>query len=435
MPSTSEHAIDVRDLGKCYRITAPVTAHNGKRRGFRMVTNPLRHLFQMLRKPREEELFWALRDVSFTVPHGEIIGLIGRNGAGKSTLLKILSRITAPTTGDATLHGRMTSLLEVGTGFHQELTGRENIFLSGMILGMRRAEVEARFDEIVEFAGIGPFLDTPVKRYSSGMYVRLGYAVAAHLHADILLIDEILAVGDYGFQQRCLGKMESLRHSGRTIIFVSHNMGMIQSLCNRVLWLEDGRIRAFGESNEICNAYKEQFRTHAKQLGWSDLREHPGRLKPEYGGLVEAWIEDGDQTRVENLPFGESITVCIRVQCPAGLARPRIGIQIENGSGIRVLHCDSLMLPDNAGMPDQLNKGVFRIVIERPTLLPGLYTLHSSLMGGDEVVDCVENTLQFGIHTGDCLGTGFALDPAKSIYFNPFRIRLESPDGTEIATT
>jgi len=203
----------------------------------------------------EVEEFWALKDVSFEIKQGERVGIIGRNGAGKSTLLKILSRITQPTSGKIHIRGRVASLLEVGTGFHPELSGRENIFLNGAILGMGKAEIKKKFDEIVAFSGVEKFLDTPVKRYSSGMYVRLAFAVAAHLEPEILIVDEVLAVGDAQFQKKCLGKMEEVGKEGRTVLFVSHNMGAIGKLCSSVLWLDAGRVEAQGESGDIIGKY------------------------------------------------------------------------------------------------------------------------------------------------------------------------------------
>ncbi len=202
------------------------------------------------------QIFWALQDVSFEVNHGEVIGIIGRNGAGKSTLLKILSRITEPTRGRAVLHGRVGALLEVGTGFHPELTGRENIYLNGAILGMRRREIERKFDEIVAFADIEKFIDTPAKHYSSGMYMRLAFAVAAHLEPEILIVDEVLAVGDAEFQKKCLGKMGEVAREGRTVILVSHQMNQIRKLCNRCLWLDGGKVRGFGGTQSTVGAYE-----------------------------------------------------------------------------------------------------------------------------------------------------------------------------------
>ncbi|MFC4677501.1 ABC transporter ATP-binding protein [Desulfovibrio legallii] len=230
--------ISVEGLGKSYTIR-----HEGQTR-YKSLREELFKLPQRLlqRRCQNQEEFWALKDVSFDVMPGDRVGIIGRNGAGKSTLLKLLSRITEPTTGRITLRGRVASLLEVGTGFHPELTGRENIFLNGAILGMSRAEVRRKFDEIVDFAGVEKFLDTPVKRYSSGMYVRLAFAVAAHLEPEILIVDEVLAVGDAEFQKKCLGKMEEVGKEGRTVLFVSHNMGAIQQLCSRALMLQHGSL-------------------------------------------------------------------------------------------------------------------------------------------------------------------------------------------------
>jgi homopolymeric O-antigen transport system ATP-binding protein len=212
------------------------------------------------------DLIWALKDVSFDVPEGKAVGIIGRNGAGKSTLLKILSRITKPTHGSVRVRGRVGSLLEVGTGFHPELTGRENIFLNGAIIGMRKAEIVRKFDEIVAFAEVEKFLDTPVKRYSSGMYVRLAFAVAAHLETEILVIDEVLAVGDVAFQRKCLGKIDDLSHSGRTVLFVSHNMQAVRSLCSHAIWLDQGQIRAVGRSADVIETYLD-VASRNEQLG------------------------------------------------------------------------------------------------------------------------------------------------------------------------
>ena len=223
----------------------------------------------------EVEEFWALKNVSFEVKRGEIVGIIGRNGAGKSTLLKILSRITEPTEGRVLVRGRIASLLEVGTGFHPELTGRENIFLNGAILGMTRREIRKKFDEIVAFAEVERFLDTPVKRYSSGMYMRLAFAVAAHLEPEILLVDEVLAVGDAAFQKKCLGKMGDVAKEGRTILFVSHNMTAVQSLCDRVVWLDDGRVVQQGDAGIIVTEYLQTAAESCLEQVWPDRDTAP----------------------------------------------------------------------------------------------------------------------------------------------------------------
>jgi lipopolysaccharide transport system ATP-binding protein len=237
----------------------------------RMLKSPL----SVFRRPKEET-FWALRDVSLEVRQGEVLGLIGRNGAGKTTLLKILSRITKPTTGWAEIHGRVGSLLEVGTGFHPELTGRENTFLSGAILGMGKSEITRKFDEIVAFAELEPFIDTPVKHYSSGMYVRLAFAVAAHLEPEILFVDEVLAVGDAAFQKKCLGKMSDVARQGRTIVFVSHNMTAMRRLASRVMWIEGGEIIGAGSAGEMIDRYLQKNTDSNLESRWDDERTAPG---------------------------------------------------------------------------------------------------------------------------------------------------------------
>ncbi|OGH88685.1 MAG: ABC transporter [Candidatus Magasanikbacteria bacterium RIFOXYC2_FULL_42_28] len=250
--------IEVNNLGKRYNI--------GERQGYVALRDVLANIIRAPQrwftgkvhgnKANDQNSFWALENINFQVEKGDVLGVIGRNGAGKSTLLKILSQITPPTTGEIKLRGRVGSLLEVGTGFHPELTGRENVFLNGAILGMKKNEIKKKFDAIVDFAGIEKFLDTPVKRYSSGMYVRLAFAVAAHLEPDILIVDEVLAVGDIDFQKKCLGRMKEVTtKEGRTVIFVSHNMGAIRGLCNRCILLEDGKIKSIGDTNRIVDEY------------------------------------------------------------------------------------------------------------------------------------------------------------------------------------
>jgi lipopolysaccharide transport system ATP-binding protein len=257
MKAETQPAITVEGLGKLYRLDHQLRQHESFRAALTsMALAPLRRFRQLQGTDESMEEFWALRNISFTVEAGEVVGIIGRNGAGKSTLLKILSRIVEPTEGRAVMRGRVASLLEVGTGFHPELSGRENIFLNGSILGMRRREIEAKFDEIVEFAEVEKFLDTPVKRYSSGMYVRLAFAVAAHLEPEILIVDEVLAVGDTQFQKKCIGKMKDIAGSGqRTVVFVSHNMGAVRALCSSCVYLLKGAIAAQGPVDTIINEY------------------------------------------------------------------------------------------------------------------------------------------------------------------------------------
>jgi len=256
----SDTVIKVEGLGKLYRIGSRQNDYRTLRDTITdAFTASFRRIKQIsnsdVRKP-DSDFIWALKDVSFEIKRGEVVGIIGRNGAGKSTLLKILSRITEPTEGYAEIHGRVGSLLEVGTGFHPELTGRENIYLNGAILGMKKAEIERKFDEIVAFAEVEKFIDTPVKHYSSGMYVRLAFAVAAHLEPEILLVDEVLAVGDLAFQKKCLGRMGDVAKRGRTVIFVSHQMNQIRRLCERVAWFDSGGLREIGSTSEVIGAYE-----------------------------------------------------------------------------------------------------------------------------------------------------------------------------------
>jgi lipopolysaccharide transport system ATP-binding protein len=272
----NEQAIIVENLSKRYRIGRRIENHRSAATGLQKLFSPFAYLVSTLREPEADEILWALKDVSFDVHRGEAIGVIGRNGAGKSTLLKILSRITEPTSGRAVINGRVGSLLEVGTGFHPELTGRENIYLSGAILGMKRSEIDRKFDEIVSFAETERFLDTPVKRYSSGMYVRLAFAVAAHLEPEILLVDEVLAVGDAAFQKKCLGKMGDVATEGRTVLFVSHNMVAVQNLCNRAIWLDNGQIIEQGETHQVVAKYLSLGSQSLSEQVWPDKETAPG---------------------------------------------------------------------------------------------------------------------------------------------------------------
>jgi lipopolysaccharide transport system ATP-binding protein len=295
--------IEVRGASKKYDITHMKGGYVALRD---VITNIVRSPFMFLKSKarqavglQKKEEFWALRDVSFSINKGEVVGVIGSNGAGKSTLLKILSQITPPTEGEVILRGRVGSLLEVGTGFHPELTGRENIFLNGAILGMKKKEIEKKFDDIVEFAGIEKFLDTPVKHYSSGMYVRLAFSVAAHMEPDILLVDEVLAVGDAEFQKKCLGKMDEItRKDGRTIMFVSHNMGAISELCSRCLLLEKGKIVKSGTPAEVIGFY-----TAPKETGSEVILENKNREV----NVKKIWLENESHEKISKTEMGEDI--------------------------------------------------------------------------------------------------------------------------------
>ncbi|MBI3852529.1 MAG: ABC transporter ATP-binding protein [Verrucomicrobia bacterium] len=354
---------------------------------------------------RTEE-FWALRAINFEVRQGEVVGIIGRNGAGKSTLLKILSRITEPTEGRVKVRGRIASLLEVGTGFHPELTGRENIFLNGAILGMSRVEIRKKFDEMVAFAEVEKFLDTPVKRYSSGMYVRLAFAVAAHLEPEILIVDEVLAVGDAEFQKKCLGKMQTVAgKEGRTVLFVSHNMPMVESLCGRIVMLEWGRLKQEGPPDQIIPLYLQQG--VANSPGAGDLRTHPGRRNSREPAVVRVWLETADHRGVDNVVMGQPVYFCFEFKCSSPVASPIFGFGIEDSMGRRVFSLNNLMTGNRTCTPEFAVQGVARLYVPQNPLLPGSYFLSVSLMEDVHAwVDFVEQALAFTVEPADVYGTG-----------------------------
>lgn len=304
----SNIAIRCEELGKQYRLGAtPQHRYKALRDVLAgAVTAPFRAAAALARgeRVRKEKPapFWALRDVSFDIEHGEVVGVIGRNGAGKSTLLKILSKITTPTTGRARIHGRVGSLLEVGSGFHPELSGRDNIYMNGAILGMTRREIERKFDEIVAFAEVEKFVDTPVKRYSSGMYLRLAFAVAAHLEPEILFVDEVLAVGDAAFQKKCLGKMNEVSRQGRTIIFVSHNMTALRNLCTRAIWLANGELVEDGEAGAVVANYLQRNSTSQLESVWDDPETAPGndRVRLHSVRVIPKSVDEAGQITVNS---------------------------------------------------------------------------------------------------------------------------------------
>jgi lipopolysaccharide transport system ATP-binding protein len=301
---TCDNVILVENFGKKYRIGSIQPRYHTLRDTLaEMVLKPVRGAQSLLHRngaPRKatDEIIWALRGVSFEIKCGEVVGVIGRNGAGKSTLLKLLSRITEPSEGYAEIRGRVGSLLEVGTGFHPELTGRENIFLNGSILGMRRAEIDSKFDEIVAFAEVEQFLDTQVKHYSSGMQMKLAFAVAAHLHPEILVIDEVLAVGDAVFQKKCLGKMGEVARQGRTVLFVSHNMSALQTLCSRAIWLRSGGVVEDGEATKVVSNYLKQSAGPSSESVWNDMDTAPGNDKVRLHRVRVIPRDDYDSTNI-----------------------------------------------------------------------------------------------------------------------------------------
>lgn len=332
-PSGGPLAVRAAGVGKLYRVGATQGAYR-----YRLLTEGVTDKLRG-RSPngstKSARTFWALRNVSFDVAEGEVVGIIGRNGAGKSTLLKILSRITAPTEGHIQVRGRVGSLLEVGTGFHPELTGRENIFLSGAVIGMRRAETVRQLDQIIDFSGVEKFIDTPIKRYSSGMYLRLAFAVAAHLQADILLVDEVLAVGDAEFQKKCLGKMAEIGATGRTVLFVSHSMPALLRLCPRVILLDRGGVVADGGSQEVVRSYLDSGLATAAERAWATVEEAPGddvaRLK-----TVRVRTEAGEVTEEVDIRRPIGIEVEYWHLSLDATSRPSVNIHLVNEDGIKL---------------------------------------------------------------------------------------------------
>jgi lipopolysaccharide transport system ATP-binding protein len=392
---SSDTAIEVHGLGKRFEIgTSPA--------GYQLLTETITQRVKSLgRRPPTRE-FWALRDINFEVKRGETFGIVGHNGAGKSTLLKILSRVTPPTEGRARLMGRVGALLEVGTGFHPELTGRENIFLNGAILNMKRREIASKFDEIVEFADIGPFLDTPVKRYSSGMQMRLAFAVAAHLEPEILIIDEVLSVGDAAFQEKSLGRMEAVAGEGRTVIFISHNLNAIRSLCDRAILLSGGRMEAEGDVSDVVDAYiggvmseaqqtlaERENRIGSGQLRYTDLRiERAGEVidSPATGKDFDVVIgyETHDGQPLERVNFGISITA-------HGDEKPVMNMYTET-TGFRAHHVP--------------RRGEIRCRVERCPLPAGEYYIDCWADIQGRMLDALHRAGDLTVGGGDYYGSG-----------------------------
>lgn len=392
-------AIRTEELSKLYRlgvITSRTVAQDFSRfmAKIRGRPDPFRKIGAINdRKTADDKSFvWALKDVSLDINKGDIVGIIGRNGAGKSTLLKILSRVTAPTTGIVKINGRIASLLEVGTGFHQELTGRENIFLNGSILGMTRSEIRKKFDEIVEFSGVGNYVDTPVKRYSSGMYVRLAFAVAAHLEPDILIIDEVLAVGDAEFQKKCIGKMQDVsRNEGRTVLFVSHNMGAVNNLCNSAILMENGKVRLSGSTSDVVSAYLSPVSSANNEAEFTDS-ESDAYLKRIFATQKNSEGTGGDM----NVKYPLTLTFEFAIR--NFIKGMSIAFSVYSGSGTKVFYSSSRI--DELLTEDSHRTGSFSADVEIPGmfLAPGNYYINASMqIENVQLFDFRENALSFTI--------------------------------------
>jgi len=358
---------------------------------------------------RVGDTVWALRDVSVEIEEGEVLGIIGGNGAGKSTLLKIISRVTGPTRGQIKIRGRVACLLEVGTGFHPELTGRENVFLNGAILGMTKPEVKRKFDEIVDFSGVEQYIDTPVKRYSSGMTVRLAFAVAAHLEPEILVVDEVLAVGDAAFQKKCLKRMDDATKGGRTVLFVSHNMGAMSALATRTLLLTSGQTKMLAETESVIQHYL----SSGAESGHVDLTAHPNRLSGMRSVLRSARLTDGNGALREAYYQGEDWFLDVCYDDLEGEVAAA-GMNITTFAGQRVGGLNTWMCPPGVG--ELPKSGTIRFHIPRLPLCPGMYAVAVSVSGRfNTLVDKTEAVLNFTVDKADFYGTGYILQTSDGL--------------------
>ena len=414
----SAPAISVEGIGKLYQLAHQSNLQTSFREALTSVAlAPFRRFRQLRGTDTSMEDFWALRDVSFTVQPGEVVGIVGRNGAGKSTLLKILSRIAEPTEGRAVMKGRIASLLEVGTGFHPELSGRENIYLNGSILGMKRREIAAKFDDIVAFAEVEKFLDTPVKRYSSGMYVRLAFAVAAHLEPEILIVDEVLAVGDAEFQKRCLGKMKEISEGdGRTVLFVSHNMAAVSALCSRAVLLQNGHLTVDGSPAEVIQRYLIPASFDAG--AGVDLVAAPGRPVGKDALFQSLRIRGADGSAVTTLLPGDKVALEIGIALAAPLRAPRIGVAVINARGDSVFAVATYLSPKPVERLDAAS--TVKVTFTLPPLYPGRYTMNISLSAeGGHFLDVVESAAAFDVLQDDYLGSTHPYFPEMGMVLVP----------------
>jgi lipopolysaccharide transport system ATP-binding protein len=411
---SADYSIEIEGLAKRYRLGAAQRSGHLRERLIELASRPWR-------RSTEAEWVWALRNVSFSVPRGEVVGIIGRNGAGKSTLLKILSRITYPTAGRINVNGRVASLLEVGTGFHEELTGRENIYLNGSILGMRRREIEQRFDAIVDFSGVEQFIDTPIKRYSSGMRLRLGFAVAAHLEPDILIVDEVLAVGDAGFQKKCITAMEGLRGGGRTVLFVSHNMAAVENLCSRGVWIEGGVVKMDAPAADVIKSYLSSYggeEVTGPELNF-DNRIGGGEIR-----FTRIEYRDAEGGVCAGPRSGEPFVMRLHFSCVKRVPHPSFGFRLFTGMGTLITETagkhHGVVIPSV-----EPGEGYLDIEFDGLNLIPGKYSL-SLWVTEDSGTPVYDGDVRaaFEVEQADVYGSGRALDSRHGIVYFPQRWTL-----------
>ncbi|MCG5512084.1 ABC transporter ATP-binding protein [Ectothiorhodospira shaposhnikovii] len=399
--------IKIEGLSKAYRLGSqaerPETLVQATTA---LIKAPLKNLRRLRRLDTfttdntSDDILWALKDINLEVQSGEVIGFVGRNGAGKSTLLKILSRITDPTRGRIEIHGRVSSLLEVGTGFHPELTGRENIYMNGTILGMKKREIDEKFEQIVDFSGVSRFLDTPVKRYSSGMKVRLAFSVAAHLEPEILIIDEVLAVGDAEFQRKCLGKMQDVAGSGRTVLFVSHNMAAVQNLCSRAIALRNGELIDEGNTKEVIGRYLSSLMSSSANAFSNENteRQQSGPLR-----LTSGYLLNGQGSRTESLIAGESATLCFEYDSSENLDDLSLTFTIYNDTGTAITSVSTGL--KNFSIRQTGTQGILSCHIPRCPLPLGEYRVAIRVASHGRALDQIGNALRFTVEDSVFFGT------------------------------